>query len=97
MSFYNGIIFVIWCDLTKSYDQAGATGNMLNDSSQSIIEMDPFKASLVMMYWAFTTLSTVGLGDFYPISNFERGLSAFGFLMGVAIFSYMLGNFAEII
>ena len=50
-----------------------------------------------MMYWAFTTLSTVGLGDYYPMSNYERALSAFGFLMGVAVFSYIMGNFAEIL
>ena len=50
-----------------------------------------------MMYWAFTTLSTVGFGDFYPMSNYERGLCSIGFLMGVAVFSYIMGNFAEII
>ena len=50
-----------------------------------------------MMYWAFTTLSTVGLGDYYPMSNYERALSSVGFLMGVAVFSYIMGNFAEII
>ena len=50
-----------------------------------------------MMYWAFTTLSTVGLGDYYPMSNYERALSSFGFLMGVAVFSYIMGNFAEIL
>ena len=49
------------------------------------------------MYWAFTTLSTVGFGDYYPMSNFERGFAAFGFLGGVAVFSYIMGNFAEII
>ncbi|NQZ18997.1 MAG: hypothetical protein HRT44_07065, partial [Bdellovibrionales bacterium] len=30
-----------------------------------------------MMYWAFTTLSTVGFGDYYPVSNYERFLGAF--------------------
>ena len=59
--------------------------------------MDTSTAALVMMYWAFTTLSTVGLGDYYPMSNYERALSSFGFLMGVAVFSYIMGNFAEII
>lgn len=59
--------------------------------------MRPFRGALTMMYWAFTTLSTVGFGDYYPKSNFERALLSFGFLTGVAIFSYMMSNFAEII
>ena len=59
--------------------------------------MTPWNGTLAMMYWAFTTLSTVGLGDFYPMSNYERALSSFGFLMGVAVFSYIMGNFADIL
>ena len=50
-----------------------------------------------MMYWAFTTLSTVGLGDYYPMSNTERALASMGFLGGVAVFSYIMGKFADII
>ena len=50
-----------------------------------------------MMYWAFTTLSTVGLGDYFPMRNYERYMGAFGFLMGVAVFSYIMGNFTTII
>ena len=50
-----------------------------------------------MIYYAFTTLSTVGFGDFYPSSNAERALCAFILLGGVAIFSYIMGNFIEIL
>jgi hypothetical protein len=53
-------------------------------------------ATLSMMYWAFTTLSTVGLGDYYPVSYSERFLAAFGFLIGVAIFAYVMGNFLDV-
>jgi hypothetical protein len=49
------------------------------------------------MYFAFTTLSTVGFGDFAPRSDFERVVGSFILLLGVAIFSYILGNFQEIL
>lgn len=44
-------------------------------------------------YFSFTTLSTVGFGDFNPRSNLERLYMAFGMLLGVAIFSSILGSF----
>lgn len=50
-----------------------------------------------MTYYAFTTLSTVGFGDFHPRSNAERTVCAFILLIGVAIFSYVMGNFIEIL
>lgn len=50
-----------------------------------------------MVYFAFTTLSTVGFGDYYPISDLERVIGAIMLLAGVAIFSYIMGNFIEIL
>ena len=44
------------------------------------------------MYFAFTTLSTIGLGDFHPVSNTERLVGSFVILIGVAMFSYILGE-----
>ena len=48
-------------------------------------------------YFSFTTLSTVGFGDFNPRSNLERLYMAFGMLLGVAIFSSILGNFIDML
>ena len=47
---------------------------------------------LLCMYFAFTSLSTVGFGDFYPVSDLERLLGSFVLLIGVAMFSYILGE-----
>ena len=44
-----------------------------------------------------TTLSTVGYGDFYPISNMERVCCIIVMLCGVAFFSYIMGNFIDIL
>ena len=52
---------------------------------------------ITMIYFSFTTLSTVGFGDFHPRSNAERMFITFQMLIGVAIFSYFLGGFIDII
>ena len=46
-------------------------------------------------YFSLTTLSTVGFGDFDPKSSIERLYMAFGMLLGVAIFSSILGKLME--
>jgi hypothetical protein len=55
------------------------------------------RVTIIMMYFAFTSLSTVGFGDFNPRSNSERLFCAFILLFGVAIFSYIMGIFIEIL
>jgi len=42
-------------------------------------------------------LSTVGFGDFAPKSDAERMFIAFGMLIGVAVFSSILGNFIDML
>ena len=55
------------------------------------------QSAIAVTYFAFTSLSTVGFGDIYPISDYERLVTAFILLFGVAIFSYVMGNFIEIL
>mmetsp|Transcript_31133 Transcript_31133/g.47593 ORF Transcript_31133/g.47593 Transcript_31133/m.47593 type:complete len:104 (+) Transcript_31133:1148-1459(+) len=47
---------------------------------------------VTLTYFAFTSLSTVGLGDYYPNSNKERFVGAFVLLFGVAITSFIMEN-----
>ena len=49
------------------------------------------------MYYAFTSLSTIGFGDYNPKSDIERILCAFILLFGVAIFSFVMGTFIDIL
>jgi hypothetical protein len=48
-------------------------------------------------YWAMTTLASVGYGDLHPISNSERLITAAIFLVGVAAFSFIMGNFIDML
>jgi hypothetical protein len=70
--------------------------NMDNFMDAFEIDDNSVKHNLILgTYFAFTTLSTVGFGDLYPKSEFERVFCAFILLIGVAIFSVFLGDFTE--
>ena len=52
---------------------------------------------IIVVYFAFTTLATIGYGDYHAISSEERIISSFILLFGVAVFSFIMGNFIEIL
>ena len=73
-------------------------GNILTDTfiyhidSWDIINESSHRKVIISMYFAFTSLSTVGFGDLYPVSDMERLAGSFVLLIGVAMFSYILGE-----
>lgn len=52
---------------------------------------------VIVVYFAFTTLATVGYGDFHAISDTEKIVGSLIILFGVAMFSFIMGNFIEIL
>jgi hypothetical protein len=61
----------------------------INDSETSYFMQDinsDFR-SISLTYFGTTTLTTVGLGDLHPKSNFERGICTILMITGVAMFS----------
>jgi len=58
--------------------------------------MSNWDRTIAITYFSFTSLSTVGFGDMHPRNDYERSLTAFILLFGVAIFSIVMGNFIDI-
>ena len=52
---------------------------------------------ITLTYFAFTSLATVGFGDYCPRSNAERVVGAIMLICGVAVFSYIMGMFSNIL
>jgi len=50
-----------------------------------------------LIYWSFTTLSTVGFGDLHPKSDAERLMCAVVFVSGIGIFGSALESFGNIL
>ena len=53
--------------------------------------------AIIVCYFALTTLSTVGYGDYYPVSRNEMLVGILFMLVGIVFFSQIMGSFIEII
>jgi len=52
---------------------------------------------LAAVYWAMTTLSTVGYGDILPITDEERAYAMFAMVVGGAFYGYIIGSVTSIV
>ena len=46
----------------------------------------------MIVYYALTTITVVGFGDWHPQNNYERAFCLLLLLVGVVVFSFMVGN-----
>ena len=91
ITYFIGCSWFYYCNVAVGIDDVTfVSANNLSDKT------DTFQL-IVSCYYALTTLSTVGYGDFYPVSDRERVLAVVIMLGGVAFFSYIMGHFIEII
>lgn len=61
-----------------------------------IQDLSPGHAAIVMFYFSFTTLMTIGLGDYAPRGIFEVALAGVGMLGGVIVLTIIKDNFIKI-
>ncbi|CAK0788465.1 unnamed protein product, partial [Prorocentrum cordatum] len=51
---------------------------------------------IASLYWAFTTMTTVGYGDIIPKNSYERVYAIMAMLLGAPIFGYIVGSIAAL-
>ena len=61
----------------------------------NIEDQSIFSKYLTSLYWASTTIITVGYGDILPRNVYELTLTCFILLIGVVLFSYSLSTLAN--
>ena len=59
--------------------------------------MENVEHIIVSWYYSMTTLTTVGYGDYYPITTNEILLAVIYMLCGVVFFSFIMSSVIEII
>jgi Ion transport protein/Cyclic nucleotide-binding domain len=58
---------------------------------------DNFEIYITALYWAFTTMATVGYGDIYPITNNEITFSIMAMAVACAMFAYTIGSIGGLV
>jgi voltage-gated potassium channel len=54
----------------------------------------PIQTYVDALWWAVTTITTVGYGDMYPTTNVGRGVAVFLMLTGIALFGLLTASIA---
>jgi len=52
---------------------------------------------IIVTYYSFTTLSTIGYGDKHPKSDIERMVASLIMLVGVVVFTFIMDSFTKIV
>ena len=90
-SYFSGLLWFVICDYSSD-------GNGFIEENEFNQNQTTFYSRIsALTYFAFTTLSTVGLGDFHPKSSTERIFCSFFMLFGVMFTSLVMDNFGNMI
>ena len=107
IAYFMGVAWFLVVKICKDADtkanqilNSGELENVNTDNFMTYYDLEDnteWQNLIVGMYFAYTSLSTVGFGDYAPRSDSERLVTAFILMVGVSVFSVFLGNLTEII
>jgi len=66
--------------------------NFLHNEKWEMTDHDTYRNLIISMYFGLTSLSTTGFGDFHPITELEMLVCIFILLIGVSMFSLIMGE-----
>ena len=52
---------------------------------------------IASLYWALATMTTVGYGDIFPITNSEKLFAMLAMLVSCGVFAYVVGSIENIV
>ena len=82
-----------WYVGTNELDNTGKSWILI----AGIQDSDLIDWYLTSLYWAFTTMTTVGYGDVHPSTPNERLYGFFAMLVAWGVFAYTVGNIGEMV
>jgi hypothetical protein len=98
-SYFVGLIYYVFCDFVndkwgKEDDHAHDLKDFIHE--KGIDELNAYDRTVAITYYAITTLSTVGFGDFHPVGDHDRVLMVIIFLVGNFLFSVILDTLCKL-
>jgi len=91
ISYFFGLLWYIVVDLSSDSYQSNFIETFgLEGKSES-------ENLVTLTYFIFTSFSTVGLGDYHPVSSLERLVCAFLLVFGVMLTSLVMDNFSKML
>lgn len=66
-------------------------------TNAGLIDADIDEKYIASLYWAFATMTTVGYGDIYPITNTEKLFAMLSMLVACGVFAYVVGSIETIV
>lgn len=73
------------------------TGEYNENIYKDLLNADFVNQYITSLYWAVTTLTTVGYGDIVPVNYQERILSIAVFVIGATVFGYIIGKIGNVV
>ena len=92
--YFTGVSLYICVEFVKEHTQKEDGLDFFYDY-YNLIENSHDENIVIGFYFAITTLSTVGLGDYTPRNNEERVLGVVFLFSGVAIFTFLAGKLTK--
>ena len=97
--YFSSIVWFLIISEQVSNTKTKKTLNEMHDQEENfasffgLMDMPSSQTQIISAYYSFTTLSQVGFGDYYPISNIERIICSGLMFLGVAVYSFVGNNF----
>ena len=101
ISYFMGIIWYIYCDLTRRVKLLDYPEDDRHPANSFVAYnfdwLSPGRVTIILTYFSFTTLATIGMGDYHPNGNQEWIFSILIMMTGVIVFSLVMNIFVAII
>ncbi|KAJ8422233.1 hypothetical protein Cgig2_013412 [Carnegiea gigantea] len=94
-------IFAVHCagcfyyHIAAHYHDRKAT--WIGASMEDFAQFSIWTRYVMSVYWAITTLSTVGYGDLHPVNKYEMLFDIFYMLFNLGLTSYLIGNMTNLV
>ncbi len=91
--FFSHLVTCLWLLFAKLYNYSSDTWIV----RKGVEDRSAMFQYLMGFYWTAQTITTVGFGDIPAVTELELGLALIWMILGVAFYSYVIGNFSSMI